>query len=336
MKSTGRNDPCPCGSGKKYKKCCLNNTASTVLTRSLQRLLQQPAARQDRWDFRKVEALSTEEIISKLKGFGIPFEDLQFQKDVRHFLSAEELTEDWHKRFTISTTGFDDDFIWLACVALWKRLAPDVTSTDLIDDLIDKGYHCLEQRDKNSRASEIKASDIWLEAWELLKQRFLPQVQSIDALDRIFRGSVVPSYWVSDLEAECYNAGRDAPEYYERRIMFCREFCQLLPDSPPSIFQEMRRAEAETYYYVNRKEEGEAAFRSLVDDYPDNVWGYIGWGDVYHWSFGRNQEPDFDQAERIYRMAIDQGLGDDDNLQERLKSLNESRQAAKAKAKLST
>ena len=21
--ATGRNDPCPCGSGKKYKKCCL-------------------------------------------------------------------------------------------------------------------------------------------------------------------------------------------------------------------------------------------------------------------------------------------------------------------------
>ncbi|MBT3259638.1 MAG: hypothetical protein HN366_24745 [Deltaproteobacteria bacterium] len=24
MKKTGRNEPCPCGSGKKYKKCCLN------------------------------------------------------------------------------------------------------------------------------------------------------------------------------------------------------------------------------------------------------------------------------------------------------------------------
>ncbi len=24
MKKTGRNTPCPCGSGKKYKKCCLN------------------------------------------------------------------------------------------------------------------------------------------------------------------------------------------------------------------------------------------------------------------------------------------------------------------------
>ena len=28
MKKIGRNDPCPCGSGKKYKKCCLNKSAS--------------------------------------------------------------------------------------------------------------------------------------------------------------------------------------------------------------------------------------------------------------------------------------------------------------------
>ena len=27
FKGIGRNDPCPCGSGKKFKKCCLNNTA---------------------------------------------------------------------------------------------------------------------------------------------------------------------------------------------------------------------------------------------------------------------------------------------------------------------
>ena len=25
----GRNDPCPCGSGKKYKKCCIRKSAST-------------------------------------------------------------------------------------------------------------------------------------------------------------------------------------------------------------------------------------------------------------------------------------------------------------------
>src|ERR1017187_9292128 len=30
MSKVGRNDPCPCGSGKKYKKCCLVDTFETV------------------------------------------------------------------------------------------------------------------------------------------------------------------------------------------------------------------------------------------------------------------------------------------------------------------
>lgn len=28
MMKTGRNEPCPCGSGRKYKKCCLEDTSS--------------------------------------------------------------------------------------------------------------------------------------------------------------------------------------------------------------------------------------------------------------------------------------------------------------------
>jgi len=27
----GRNDPCPCGSGKKYKKCCLGKNGKETL-----------------------------------------------------------------------------------------------------------------------------------------------------------------------------------------------------------------------------------------------------------------------------------------------------------------
>ncbi|HXX80137.1 MAG TPA: SEC-C metal-binding domain-containing protein [Thermodesulfovibrionales bacterium] len=30
MTKTGRKDPCPCGSGKKYKKCCLAKTSVQV------------------------------------------------------------------------------------------------------------------------------------------------------------------------------------------------------------------------------------------------------------------------------------------------------------------
>jgi hypothetical protein len=28
MSAIGRNDPCPCGSGRKYKKCCLSKEAA--------------------------------------------------------------------------------------------------------------------------------------------------------------------------------------------------------------------------------------------------------------------------------------------------------------------
>src|SRR3989442_775394 len=31
----GRNDPCPCGSGKKYKKCCLGKAAQSPATKAV-------------------------------------------------------------------------------------------------------------------------------------------------------------------------------------------------------------------------------------------------------------------------------------------------------------
>jgi len=38
MKKPGRNDPCPCGSGKKYKKCCLTKAAAPVASLTWQKM----------------------------------------------------------------------------------------------------------------------------------------------------------------------------------------------------------------------------------------------------------------------------------------------------------
>jgi hypothetical protein len=35
-KGVGRNDPCPCGSGKKFKKCCLNSESLNKASSGLQ------------------------------------------------------------------------------------------------------------------------------------------------------------------------------------------------------------------------------------------------------------------------------------------------------------
>lgn len=36
VEKVGRNDPCPCGSGKKFKQCCLNKTGGSGVRRKIQ------------------------------------------------------------------------------------------------------------------------------------------------------------------------------------------------------------------------------------------------------------------------------------------------------------
>lgn len=42
MNKTGRNDPCPCGSGKKFKKCCEQKGKTKILSPERISLQQAP------------------------------------------------------------------------------------------------------------------------------------------------------------------------------------------------------------------------------------------------------------------------------------------------------
>jgi tetratricopeptide (TPR) repeat protein len=45
MAKTGRNDPCPCGSGKKYKQCCLARDEAAAATARVAQPVAAPARR---------------------------------------------------------------------------------------------------------------------------------------------------------------------------------------------------------------------------------------------------------------------------------------------------
>ena len=50
MSKLGRNDPCPCGSGKKYKKCCANSKKSTsVLSKIAEKPTLNPSLIAKQW-----------------------------------------------------------------------------------------------------------------------------------------------------------------------------------------------------------------------------------------------------------------------------------------------
>jgi hypothetical protein len=125
-KKIGRNDPCSCGSGKKYKHCCMGSKTATIkqtiskseekaisrlaIMRFEQKLKNNPEQLEQigkkikkypddkdisfkdfilrGWSPDKVRKMSTPEIIEKLKSMNVDFEVERFKKQAQSYISA--------------------------------------------------------------------------------------------------------------------------------------------------------------------------------------------------------------------------------------------------------
>lgn len=272
------------------------------------------------WSTEEVRELSTKQIIRKLKDFGVKFSEKKFLADVKRFHSAEDLAKHWEKIYPINAAGFDVDFIWMAAIVLWERLAPGVFSSETLDDLMQEGYDLLDS------CRVVEACAIWLQIWEQLKPRFTAEMKSIRDADQIFSGTQSLYNWCQQFEQELGNAGIEDSVFREKRIQYCREFCALFPESPPLILINMKRAEAEALFELGRIEEGDRAFETLIEEFPDSSWGYVGWGDMY--SIFRPEEYvpfNYEKAEKIYRLGLERATEDREVLLSRLEALEEER-----------
>lgn len=308
MFQLGRNALCPCGSGKKFKQCCHNIDIRKAAQLALSL----------RWSSAKVAALATEEIFTRLRAFGIAVDADQFSQQAPHFYSACELANHWWTIYPVTAHGFDEDFPWMAAVALWPRLLPDVMNSERLDDMMQEGYIALEHHDQQGACTQ------WLKVWEYLKTRFTPGMCSIESAEDVFSGQQYLFNWCQDLEMELGNAGLDAQEFTVARLRYCTEFCVLFPESSPSIIHCMRRASAESLIRLGRLDEGDQAFQQLIADFPTDAFSYIGWGDMYHWDHGE-RPVDFAKAERIYRLALAHDVDYRDVVLERLAILEAAR-----------
>lgn len=310
MTKTGRNDPCPCGSGQKYKKCCLNKALTNE---------HYEVRRTQHWHLEEIEPFSTPEIIAKLRYFGVPFNRDDFLRDVLQYDAACDLADSWMENHRITAQGFDMDFIWLACIILWKRLAPDIINSEQLDDLMQDGYKDL------AKNKDGEACDKWLHVWHHLQQRFTAEMKTISDAERVFSGLQSVANWSQDLEMALWNAGLEDHKYHHERIKFGEAFCRYFPESSELTMVNTLRAVAESCYQIGEIEKGEGIFKNLINAYPDNVWGYIGWGDMY--TLGTKNggvEIDPKRAREIYERAQDKAMDDKDVLLERLADLDAS------------
>jgi len=279
-KKIGRNDPCPCGSGKKYKHCCLGSKVATInrtplksekqvisplaLMRFEQKLQNNPKELEqiskefekysgdkdicfkafilESWNLNKVRKMSTSEIIEKLESMNVDFEIEHFKKQAQNYISAIQLAEDHYYTQNFHAQDQDEDFIWLAIIELWNRIIPEKWNMEMIDDLIQEGYEDIENR--NYRDGIEK----WEKAWNMIISIVPPHVKSVTDADKFIPKLTQSIFnWCQDFEIELGNAGAEDDSFYVKRIKYCQDFCRIFPHSDESIIKNMLRAEAESY-----------------------------------------------------------------------------------------
>lgn len=240
----------------------------------------------------RVESLTTEEIIKELRDYGVEFKREQFLLDVHRFYSVEELVKNWETSYSIDPECIESDFIFLAATVLWERLAPDIINSEKIDEMMERGYEFVDNQE------DEKASKVWLEAWEHLKERFNPEVKNIKDADGIYRFFACIMDWSHDLMMALWNAS-----LLLELIKICRELLEYFPESSDLFIHNVLRYIAEALFALDLVEEGEKEFKDLVERFPKNPWGYIGWGDQY--SDFRKNHFNFEKAKSLYIKGLE-------------------------------
>ena len=310
MSKIGRNSTCPCGSGKKYKKCCIAKPDPASISKGILDYLK------NFMTYEEVNAMATTEIIQRLNSMGIVFNKDKFLQDVQEYYSAQQIKDSWFEDFAVTAEGRDEDFPFFAAWILWERLAPkQILSMEKMEDLIEKGF-----QDK-SNGDSMGACDTWLKVWDAIKVRLKPEIKNLDYLDEQYEGSYFIKNFCQDLEHELYNAGLKDQVYFEKGINYYREFISYFPEEDELIIHNMRRTIAESYIKLGSYEQAELEFKKLVEDYPDNPWGYIGWGDMYFLEKDKN----ITRAKELYNKAssVIKDKNDAIALEERLTDLEE-------------
>ncbi|KPQ41360.1 MAG: hypothetical protein MPEBLZ_04098 [Candidatus Methanoperedens nitroreducens] len=336
----GKNDLCPCGSGKKYKRCCSDSKKNIIkeetpkyedphigrlaLVRFGQDLIDEPEelikiskeleesynmkslkdSLLEAWNINKVREMSTSDIIEKLKSMNLNFDIEEFKKQAQNHISSIQLAEYHYYTQDFHAEEKDEDFIWLAIVELWNRIIPERCNIEMIDDLMHAGYKYIEKKDYGNGLEN------WEKAWKMIITIVPPQIKSVTEADDFMPEPLTQSIynWCQNFEMELGNRGREGESFRIKRIEYCNEFCRVFPETDKLIIHNMLRAEAESYAALGDIETAEKLFKSLIKRFPENVWGYIGWGDMYAGIGGFRSNPNIpknhEKAKEIYQSGI--------------------------------
>jgi hypothetical protein len=337
--ATGRNDSCPCGSGKKYKKCCLARDeqraeagypnlpstpsaadgggtagvqAYTILrmldypTPELERLMaadpQLAQAMAGRLSIVQVAAMTDEALLDQLRRCGIEATPERFRELARGTSSAWGIGERWAPSVNRLLTVNETDFLSLAACELWKRWCPDPPSVEMLDDWMQDGYTARE------RLQGGLAVELWLKTWGHLHRRFTPDMRQCGDSECVFNGTQALFNWTQDLADALLDIARNDRRYAAPTVRYAREVLSQFTLENRGYLNVFHTALAAAYFLDGQPQEGEAFCRALIAADPFSACGYVTFAEALVLS--ADGRPDYVQSIALLQQALDMPVQD--------------------------
>lgn len=312
----GRNAPCPCGSGKKYKKCCLNNDQQTERMHSDHNGFIQPPPRetshkipQEASGIRVRPYMLAKMCDPKEKHVQEIFLHHPELKE-RNMISVSQMrslsTEQLIEKLLEKGVRYDqeqflamcekENSAWDVAEMLWPKQLKSLEKN--VSDVAGLAACLLWQRlydekkltkvsvemlddwmEKGYKLLDIdrfEACRIWMRVWETFKADYDLANRSIDEIDAQFNGSQSFFNWCQDFEMELINASIDSKEFAELGVSYLNEFLACFADEDAILVNQFKSSLGEFYCRSGDQETGEKVMRELIRQYPDRMVGYIG------------------------------------------------------------
>ena len=353
MGKIGRNDPCPCGSGKNYKRCCLGKDAPTrALPDSAERAPAQVTspihpslgpfagmtayviaklfedseqfARMKRlepekahlfWTPRKVAARSTEEILVQLRTLAVDASCEAYLALAEGRTSAWAISEQWRGTIARPLSRHAEDFLGLAACELWRRYCPERPSIEMLDDRMQEGYRLA------SEGQGAMVCDSWWEIWQTVRSRLRPEMNTAQRAAAVFDGTQCLFNWVQDFAVELHNTALEERRYARIGVQLCEEVLAHFPGEGKLFRNNFRADLGEFHFLAGENAEGERVLLELIRDHPDCAAGYVRLADLLGYGPKPNSEPiNRERARELLEQALAQPVTDaaDYDLEKRL------------------
>ena len=309
MAKTGRNEPCPCGSGKKHKRCCLearghgapaslpagpppSRPSSAGLGPSpgfemsaytIAKMLQdspifeemkrtEPRRAARFWTPERIGALDTEAIVSRLRLLHVDVDREAFAERAAACPSAEawSLSAPWRRALAGRGRSADREDDFLGLAAC--ELWKRWCPERPSREMLDDWMQ--EAYDLSMAGDAEAACERWWPVWEVIRDRLEPRMRSCEQAESVLCGTQSIFNWVQDLAQELHNVALDAPRFASLGVQLCREVLAQFPEDG-GLFELNFRADLGEFLFLDdRAEEGEAVLAALIEDHPDEAIGY--------------------------------------------------------------